>query len=67
MLINYDSCPILSFLCVETEGTDFYQQNKYFLAVQDSSIGDIVTQWVRLLISATEQSRADSDLDLGLG
>ena len=44
MLINKDPCPILSFLCVETEGTDFYQQNKYFLAVQDSSIGDIVTQ-----------------------
>ena len=43
MLINKDSCPILSFLCVETEGTDFYQQNKYFLAVQHSSIGDIVT------------------------
>ena len=33
MLINYDSCPILSFLCVETEGTDFYQHNKYFRSV----------------------------------
>ena len=33
MLINYDSCPILSFLCVETEGTDFYQHYKYFRSV----------------------------------
>ena len=33
MLINYDSCPSLSFLCVETEGTDFYQHNKYFRSV----------------------------------
>ena len=33
MLINKDSCPILSFLCVETEGTDFYQHNKYFRSV----------------------------------
>ena len=44
MLINKDPCPILSFLCVETEGTDFYQQNKYFLAVQDSSIGDSLSK-----------------------
>ena len=33
MLINKDSCQILSFLCVETEGTDFYQHNKYFRSV----------------------------------
>ena len=33
MLINKDPCPILSFLCVETEGTDFYQHNKYFRSV----------------------------------
>ena len=33
MLINQDSCPILSFLCVETEGTDFYQHKKYFRSV----------------------------------
>ena len=33
MLINKDPCPILSFLCVETEGTDFYQHNKHFRSV----------------------------------
>ena len=33
MSINNDSCPILSFLCVETEGTDFYQHNRYFRSV----------------------------------
>ena len=33
MLINQDLCPILSFFCVETEGTDFYQHNKYFCSV----------------------------------
>ena len=47
-----------------------------FLAVQDSSIGDIVSQWVsevtfdfsdRAEQSTAEQSTADSDLDLGLG
>ena len=33
MLINQDSCPILSFFCVEMEGTDFYQHNKHFRSV----------------------------------
>ena len=33
MLINKDSCPIISLLCIETEGTDFYQHNKYFRSV----------------------------------
>ena len=43
-----------------------------FLAVQDSSITDIVCPLVCLSVptnnqSRAEQSRADSDLDLGLG
>ena len=33
MLINKDSCPILSFLCIETEGTDFYEHNKCLRSV----------------------------------
>ena len=33
MLINQDLCPILSFFCVEMEGTDFYQHNKHFRSV----------------------------------
>ena len=33
MLINQDSCPILSFFCVEMVGTDFYQYNKHFRSV----------------------------------
>ena len=33
MLINQDSCPILSFFCVEMECTDFYQHNKHFRSV----------------------------------
>ena len=33
IIINKDSCPILSFLCVETEGADLYQHNKYFRSV----------------------------------
>ena len=30
---NKDSCQILSFLCVETEGADFNQHNEYFRSV----------------------------------